>query len=122
MAPIGDDSAVVEQDDPVGQADGGQPVGDDERRAAVHERAESAVDLLLDVHVNGARGVVEDEDRRVHEEGAGDRDPLALTTGEGVAAFSDHGVVALRQVLDELVGVGRPGGSLDLLLRGCGLP
>jgi hypothetical protein len=36
------------------------------------------VDPLLDVHVDGAGGVVEDEDAGVDQEGAGDGDALAL--------------------------------------------
>ena len=72
-------------------------MGDDEGRAPLHERPESVVDLLFDLDVDGARGIVEDQDRRVHEQRAGDGDPLALTTRERVAALADDRVVAARE-------------------------
>jgi hypothetical protein len=62
------------------------------------------VDLLLDLHVDGRGGVVEHEDRRVHDQRR-DRQP-PLTTGQGEPR-SHHGVVALGQLLHELVGAGR---------------
>ena len=62
--------------------------------------------------VDGAGGVVEDEDARVVEEGPGQGDPLALAAREREAPLADDGVVALREVLDELVGLGGPGGRL----------
>ena len=65
------------------------------------------MDLLLDLDVDGAGGVVEHQDRRVDEQGAGDGDALALAARQGVAALADDGVVALGQLPDELVGARR---------------
>ena len=107
MRALGDDPAALHHRDPVGQADGRQAVGDDQRRAVGHQPAQRLVDLLLDLHVDRRRGVVEHEDRRVHQQRAGDREPLALATGEREAALADHRVVALGQRLHELVGAGR---------------
>src|SRR2546430_14121724 len=58
-------------------------------------------------------GLVEDEDRGTPDGRTGDRDPLALPVGERHAALPDHGVVSLRQRLDERMGVGEAGGGLD---------
>ena len=95
---LGDDPAALDHRHPVGQADGRQAVGDDQGGAVGHEPAQRLVDLLLDLHVDGRGGVVEHEDRRVHEQRAGDGDALALPAGEGVAPLADHGVVALGQL------------------------
>ena len=54
--------------------------------------------LLLHLDVDGAGGVVEDQDRRVDEQGPGDGDALALAAREGVAPLADHGVVAVGQL------------------------
>ena len=54
------------------------------------------------------------EDRRVEQQRSRDGDALALAAREGVAALADHGVVALGEAHDELVGVGRSGRRLDL--------
>ena len=104
---VGDDPAAFDEHDAVGEADRRQPVRDHERGAAGQQRPERVVDVLLDLHVDRAGRVVEDEDRRVGQQGAGDRDPLALASGQVVAALADDGVVAIGQVVDELVGVGR---------------
>ena len=119
---VGDDLAAVEQDDPVGQADGGEPVGDDQRGAPLHQDAQGAVDALLDLDVDGARGVVEDQDGRVDEQGPGDGDALALAARQRVPPFADHGVVPLGQVADEPGGAGGLGGRLDLVHGRVGPP
>ena len=51
-------------------------------------------------------GVVEDEHPRVDEDRPGDGDALALAAAEREATLADHRVVALGQVVDELVGAG----------------
>ena len=43
--------------------DGRQAVGDDQRGAALHQDPQAGVDRLLDLDVDGAGGVVEDQDR-----------------------------------------------------------
>ena len=95
-------------------------MGHDQRRAVLHERAQGGVDLLLDVDVDGAGGVVEDQDRRVDQQGPRDGDALALPARERVAPLADHGVVAVGERADELVGVGGDGGGVDLLVGGVG--
>ena len=51
--------------------------------------------LVLDI--DGAGGLVEDQDGGVAEHGAGQRDALPLAAGESVAALADDRVVAVRQ-------------------------
>ena len=72
------------------------------------------VDLLLDLDVHRAGRVVEDQDRRVQQQCASDRDSLALASRQGVAALSDDRVVALGQRAYEPVGVRGPGRVLYL--------
>ena len=108
------DLAALEQHDTVGEADGGEAVGDHDRRAPFHEQAEGVVDQLLHLDVDRARGVVEDEDGRVDEQCAGDGDALTLAAREGVAPLADDGVVAERQLQDELVSAGGGGGRFDV--------
>ena len=61
----------------------GQPMRDDDRGAVVHERLQGLLHGLLAHRVEVRGRLVEHEDRRVLEERAGDRDPLALApTGE----------------------------------------
>ena len=64
--------------------------------------------------VDRARRLVEDQDRGVLQERAGERDPLALAAGEPHPALADQRVVAVRQPADEVVRVRRPRRRLDL--------
>ena len=79
VAAIGDDLPVLDEDDAISQADRREPVGDHERRTTLHEPPERFVDELLDLDVDGAGGIVEDEDWRIDEECASDGDALALS-------------------------------------------
>ena len=55
------------------------------------------MDLLLNLDIDGAGGVVEDQHRRVHEQRAGDCDALTLSAGERVSALTDDRVVAIAE-------------------------
>ena len=111
-----DDAAVVEHDDLVGVAHGREPVRDRDRRPALREPVERLLHEPLGLGVERARRLVEDEDRRVAQDRARDRDPLLLAAGEAVAALADDGVVALGQRRDHVVDPGSLGGRLDLLV------
>ena len=110
-----DDPAAVEDDHLVGQRDGREAVGDDEGRPPGHHLAEPGLDRRLGGRVDRGGGVVEDQDPRVGEQGAGDRDALALAAGEGQAALADPGLVAVGQLADEVVGLGAARRRFDLL-------
>ena len=94
-----------------------------ERRCAMitvvrsaHRLAQAEPDLRLGRRVDRRGRVVEDQDPRVDDERARDRDALALPARERDPALADHRVVALRQPLDELVRLREPRGLLDLLV------
>src|SRR5581483_250728 len=59
--------------------------------------------------------LVEDQDRRVFEDRARDREPLALTAGELEPELADDRVVALRHRHNEIMGVRRLRRSDDVL-------
>ncbi len=107
------DAAGFEDDDAGGAADGGEAMGDEEGGAALHEVRERGLDVGFAFGVEGAGGLVEDEDGGVFEDGAGDGEALAFAAGETHAFFADDGVVALGHAQDEVVGEGhawRPAG------------
>ena len=60
----------------------------------------------LGLGVQGAGRLVEDQDRRVAQDGAGDGEALLLAAGEAVAALADDGVVAVGQRGDVVVDLG----------------
>ena len=120
MAAPGADGAVLDEDDLVGVGHGDQVVGDDHRGAAVHEAAQRLEDAAGRFGVEAGGGLVEEQDGRVADHGAGDGDALALPAGEHAAALADAGVVAVGQAQDEVVGVGGRGGGGDVLVGGVG--
>ncbi len=75
------------------------------------------LDDALALVVERARRLVEDQDARIGDEGAGDGDALALAARQRAAALADDGVVAFRQLEDEVVRAGELGGGDDALHR-----
>lgn len=78
-------------------------MGDDDGGAAADEVGQGGADALLGLAVDLAERLVEDEDRRVAEDRAGQGDPLRLAAGEGAAGGAEDGVVAVGERVDELV-------------------
>ena len=78
------DAALVQHDDLIAIADGGQAVGDDDAGDAA--LCDGVDDLVLRLRVQGGRRLVHDADGRILGEGAGDFEPLALAAGQVAAA------------------------------------
>src|SRR5215470_2332083 len=103
VRPVLDEAAALDRDDAVGVADGGETVGDHEHRPALEHGPHVLLDDALGLVVERAGGLVEDEDAWIGDERPGDRQPLPLTAGERGAALADDGIVALRQLQDEVM-------------------
>jgi len=116
-----DDAAVLEHEDAGGVAHGREPVGDHEGGAVLHHLVERRLHLALGFRVQRAGGFVEDEDGRVLEDGAGDREALALAAGQRAAAFADRRRERVRRALDEVERLGALGGVAHFGLGGVGL-
>ena len=98
------DAAALEHDQPVGLAQRAQAVGDGDRRAALDQVVERHLNLALGFGVDRRGGFVEDQNARIDQQCAGDRDALPLAAGERLAALADERIVAVGQSQDELVG------------------
>ena len=115
-----DDAAVVENEDQVGVDDRGQPVRDRQRRAVLRDPLEFRLDRLLRLRVERGRGLVEDQDARILEHGARDRDPLLFAARELEAALAHRRFIALRRADDELVDLRQLRGGDDIVVRRAG--
>ncbi len=115
MASESDHVAVLDQRDAVRQADRRQAVSYDQGRPVGHELPERCVYPLLDLRVDGAGGIVEDQHRWVDQQSAGDGQPLTLAARQGVAALAYDRVIAFGEPDDELVGIGRFGRGHNLV-------
>ena len=100
---------------------------DGDHGLAFHQRVQAGLDGSLDLAVQRTGGFIEQQDRRVLEHHAGDRDALALPAGELDAALAHVRVVALAalrvgQAEHEVVRLGTLGGTLHLGLGRIGRP
>ena len=107
------DGALFEEDDAIGLADGAEAVSNDKDCAVVHGAIEGFLHQRFGFRIQGGGGFVEDQDARVKVEGTGDRDALPLSARQVHPAFTDPGVIALRELGDEIMGVGELGGGGD---------
>ena len=64
-------------------------------------------------HVHARGGIVEDEEPRVTRKGPRHRQTLPLPAGQGDAALSHPGVVAIRKLHNEVVSARRFGSRHD---------
>src|SRR2546426_6315073 len=84
------DASAVQYNQPVRSAHCGEPVGDDQRAAALEQPLERFFDQPLALGVEARGRFVEDQHGGGLEERARDRHPLALASGELDAALADE--------------------------------
>ena len=113
MAALFEDLSVLEDDDAVGPTCRAQAVRNDDGRASREELLDLPPDRGLGGEVEGARGLVEDDDGGLAQERSGEGQALPLPTGDGGAVFAEDRVVRLGQVEDERLGLGLAGGVAD---------
>lgn len=77
-----------------------QPVRDRQRRPPLAEPLQLCLDRALVRRVQRRRRLVEQQQRGVLEDHAGDRDPLLLAAREALAALADAGLVLVRDWAD----------------------
>ena len=75
-------------------------MGDDDERRGAPQLLHGGHDIGLVLRVQGAGGLVEQDDRGALEQGAGDGHALALTAGQGAPALADPRVPAAGQPID----------------------
>ena len=91
---------------------------DDERGAVLRHLLERVLDVLLGVTVERGGRLVEHQDRRSFQDGAGDGDALLFATGKLQAALADLGFVALGRQADEIIDLREPRRLFDLGVAG----
>ncbi len=86
-------------------------------------RFERLLHQRLALGIERRRRLVEQQQRRVAQDGAGDGETLPLAAGQRDAALADQRVEALRQAADELAGLREIGGTRDIgIADGIGAP
>ena len=110
-----DDLSVVNDQDHIRTADGGQAVRNDEGRASGHHLFDGVLDQPLCDRIDRAGRFVKDENTRVGQQRARKRQQLLFAGGEAVAALADVGIIAVRQTRNNRIRRNRLDRRLDLL-------
>ena len=95
------------RDDAVGATHGGEAVRDNDDGAPLGDLDHVVLDDALAFVVERTGRLVEDQNARIGDQRARDRDALALAARQAVAAFADGSVVAFRHFQDEFVRAGK---------------
>ena len=122
MRTVLDNLAVRQHHDAVERRHGGQAVRHYNGGAAAHQVLERFLHQRLGLTVEGRGRLVEYQNRRVGQDGAGDGHALALTARELDAALAHHGVKATGQAVDKLHGIGQARCLANLFVGGVGRP
>ncbi len=98
------DTAVVHDQYHVRISYRGKTVGNDEAGLALHKFLESTLYAVFRAKVNGTCCLVKDKHWRIHKHYPGDAYKLLLTLGKS-AVLGNYRIIAIRQTLNESVGV-----------------
>ena len=112
------DFAAIQHEDGIRIHNGGEPVGNDQRGAALHQLGEGFLHCPLGGGIQRAGGFIQQQDRRVFEYRPGDGKALALPAGKFHAQRPDLGIIALWHGHDEFVRMGGTRGGHDFLAAG----
>jgi len=93
-------------------------MSDDDRRPPGGGAEDRPLNLILRGAIDRRGRVVQHQDTGVGQEGSRQGDALALAAGQGHSAFPDDRLISLREGSDELIGLSRSRGGLDLSLTG----
>ena len=89
---------------------------DDDRRAPAHESLERLLYEPLRLGVERTGRLIKQQYWRITQDGARQRNPLALSAGEARSALAEERVVALGKFSQEFIGRSRPRRGLDFLI------
>ena len=92
-------------------------MGNDKAGAALHQMVHGFLDGDLRAGIHAGGGLVEDEDLRLGDDGAGDGEQLLLALADIAGFLVEHSVVTLRQRAHKVVHLRGLGGRQHILVR-----
>ncbi|MNX93450.1 hypothetical protein D3C86_1256330 [compost metagenome] len=106
---------MFHHEDSIRLQDGREPVGDDDGGALMQQAFERLLHQRFAFGVERRGCLVEQQDRRIAQDGAGNGDALALAAGKRHAAFTHLGIISIGETFDEAVSLCGDGGGAHLL-------
>ena len=93
-------------------------MGDDKAGPALHQGAHGGLNMHLGSGIDAAGCLVENQNNGIGKHGASDRQELPLALAQVAAAREEQRIISIGQLHDEVMRIGKLGGSFDLLVRG----
>ena len=78
MRAVLDDPSIGKHDKAIEMSDRRKSMRNCDHRISIHQRLQISLDRGLDLRIKGGSRLVEDNDRRILQEDASDRNPLTL--------------------------------------------
>src|SRR5579864_6339092 len=113
-----DDLSISNDKDQVGAANSAQMMRNQHGSSALHQAIQRFHHGLFGLGIEARRGLVENKNRGVANDGARDGDALPLSSGEGRAALANHGGISFGQLFNEFFRVGQLRGANDFFMAG----
>ncbi len=113
--------AAIEDDDPISVADGAEPVGNHDRGAGAQDPMHGVLDRPFRFGVEAGRGLIKHQHIGIDQQGAGNAQPLPLPAGEPQPSLTDHGLVAVGELVEEFIDAGDRAGFVHLGQAGAGV-
>ena len=105
MIPCGFDKPVFQDDDRIGVFDRFHAVRNNQDGLLFDQLVQRILNLLFVLDIERGADFVEEDNRRVFQDRARDRKPLAFAAGKLSAVLPDHRLVPVRELQNELVAV-----------------
>src|SRR5687767_14830713 len=95
--------ASIQNKDLIGVHHRTDALGDDKGCTSFHKRVERGLDLCFGVEIHTRGGVIEDQNSRIEEQGAGNSYALFLPAREGLSTLTDMRIVAIGERHNEVM-------------------
>ena len=93
VGPFFDDPPLIQHNNPVHAGDGRKTVRNGENGLSLHQGAQAVLNRCFHLTIQGAGRLIQNEHRRVLQNGACQCNPLTLTAGKFHTAFAEMGFV-----------------------------
>src|ERR1700676_2656760 len=113
---------IFYDEDDVGMPNGAEMMSNQNGGSVLHQTVQRLDDCFFRSGIQTRRGLVEDQDRSIANDGPRNGDTLTLPAGQRYAALAEHGVVPFGHFFDELMRVGDFGRSHNFPARRAWFP
>ena len=116
VCPMFYQSAIVKNEDLIRVYNCTEAVGDHNNRLAFHQFGNRLLNQNFILRVKGCCCFVKQNNGRIFQQGAGDGNTLALTTGKRTAILTEDRLIPVRHLPDKFITIGGFGSSNYLIV------